>query len=51
LNKGLAKEKPQVLDFAIFTMQNAQTIASETGFAPLTDEEIKAAVEELEALK
>ncbi|MCG1022375.1 PstS family phosphate ABC transporter substrate-binding protein [Sutcliffiella horikoshii] len=51
LNKGLAQEKAQVLDFAIFTMQNAQTIASETGFAPLTDEEIKAAVEELEGLK
>lgn len=51
LNKDMAKEKPQVLDYAIFTMQNAQTVASETGFAPLTDEEIKAAVEELEGLK
>lgn len=51
LNKDMAKEKPQVLDYAIFTMQNAQTIASETGFAPLTDEEIKSAVEELEGLK
>ncbi len=51
LNTNLAKEKPQVLDFAIFTMQNAQTISSETGFAPLTDDEIKAAVEELEGLK
>ncbi|WP_404346915.1 PstS family phosphate ABC transporter substrate-binding protein [Sutcliffiella horikoshii] len=51
LNKGMAQEKPQVLDYAIFTMQNAQTVASETGFAPLTDEEIKTAVEELEGLK
>ncbi|MEA3318969.1 MAG: PstS family phosphate ABC transporter substrate-binding protein [Bacillota bacterium] len=51
LNVGMAKEKPQVLDYAIYTMENAQTVASETGFAPLKDEEIKAAVEELEGLK
>ncbi|MBM7620266.1 phosphate transport system substrate-binding protein [Bacillus tianshenii] len=51
LNVGLAKEKPQVLDYAIYTMQNAQKVASETGFAPLTDEEIQKSVEELEGLK
>ncbi|QFT89856.1 Phosphate-binding protein PstS precursor [Bacillus sp. THAF10] len=51
LNKAMAKEKPQVLDYAIYTMNNAQQVASETGFAPLTDEEIKSAVEELEGLK
>ncbi|MFE7061070.1 PstS family phosphate ABC transporter substrate-binding protein [Sutcliffiella sp. NPDC057660] len=51
LNVGMAKEKPQVLDYAIYTMQNAQQVASETGFAPLTDEEIQKSVEELEGLK
>ncbi|CAG9619316.1 PstS family phosphate ABC transporter substrate-binding protein [Sutcliffiella rhizosphaerae] len=51
LNTGLAKEKEQVLDFAIYMMQNAQEVAGETGFAPLTDEEVKATVEELEGLK
>lgn len=51
LNVGMAKEKPQVLDYAIYTMQNAQQVASDTGFAPLTDEEIQKAVEELEGLK
>lgn len=51
LNIGMAKEKPQVLDYAIYTMQNAQQVASDTGFAPLTDEEIQKSVEELEGLK
>lgn len=51
LNVNLAKEKRQVLDYAIYTMQNAAEVASETGFAPLTDEEIQKAVEELEGLK
>ncbi|MGD6832246.1 PstS family phosphate ABC transporter substrate-binding protein [Sutcliffiella halmapala] len=51
LNTNMAKEKPQVLDYAIYTMKNAQTVASETGFAPLTDEEITTYVEELEGLK
>ncbi|MBE4907983.1 PstS family phosphate ABC transporter substrate-binding protein [Bacillus luteolus] len=51
LNVNMAKAKPQVLDFAIYTMQNAQTVAAETGFAPLTDAEIQTVVEELEALK
>ncbi|WP_417899580.1 PstS family phosphate ABC transporter substrate-binding protein [Bacillus haimaensis] len=51
LNVGMAKEKPHVLDYAIYTMQNAQKVASETGFAPLTDEEIQKSVEELEGLK
>lgn len=51
LNVGMAKEKPQVLDFAIYMMQNAKQVASDTGFAPLTDEEIEKSVEELEGLK
>lgn len=51
LNVGMAKEKAQVLDYAIYTMENAQTIAAETGFAPLPDEEIKASVDTLNGLK
>lgn len=51
LNTAMAKEKPQVLDYAIFTMENAQEVAPETGFAPLPDEDIKAALDALEALK
>jgi phosphate transport system substrate-binding protein len=51
LNVGMAKEKAQVLDYAIYTMENAQTIAAETGFAPLPDEEIQASVDTLNGLK
>ncbi|MFT4412641.1 PstS family phosphate ABC transporter substrate-binding protein [Fredinandcohnia humi] len=51
LNVNLAKEKPQVLDYAIYTMKNAAEVASETGFAPLPEDELQKAVEELEALK
>lgn len=51
LNVNMAKEKPQVLDYAIYTMKNAQNVATETGFAPLTDAEVQTTVEELEALK
>ncbi len=51
LNVGMAKEKPQVLDYAIYTMENAQTVASETGFAPLKDEVIEESIKYLEGLK
>jgi len=51
LNVGMAKAKPQVLDYAIYVMKNVQAAASETGFAPLTDAEIKASVDYLEGLK
>jgi len=51
LNVGMAKEKPQVLDFALYVMNNVQKAAAETGFAPLTDEEIQASVNFLEGLK
>jgi phosphate transport system substrate-binding protein len=51
LNVNNAKEKPQVLDYAIYTMENAQDVAKETGFAPLSDEDINAVVEELNTLK
>lgn len=51
LNTGFAKEKPQVLDYAIYTMKNAQDVAKETGFAPLPDEDVQAAIDTLEGLK
>lgn len=51
LNVGLAKEKPQVLDYAIYTMENAQTVAAETGFAPLKDEAVQESISYLEGLK
>jgi phosphate transport system substrate-binding protein len=51
LNVGNAKEKPQVLDYAIYTMENANDVATETGFAPLPEEEVQAAVDALNALK
>jgi phosphate transport system substrate-binding protein len=51
LNVNNAKEKAQVLDYAIYTMKNAQDVAKETGFAPLSDEDIEAVLEELNGLK
>nr|WP_295972722.1 PstS family phosphate ABC transporter substrate-binding protein [uncultured Bacillus sp.] len=51
LNEGMAKGKPQVLDYAIYTMENAQNVAKETGFAPLTDEEVQASLDTLNGLK
>ncbi|PMC39637.1 phosphate ABC transporter phosphate-binding protein [Bacillus sp. UMB0899] len=51
LNVDMAKEKPQVLDYAIYTMENAQTVASETGFAPLKDDVVQESISYLEGLK
>jgi phosphate transport system substrate-binding protein len=51
LNTAMAKEKPQVLDYAIYTMENANKVAAETGFAPLPEEEIQASVDALKALE
>ncbi|UOE96515.1 PstS family phosphate ABC transporter substrate-binding protein [Alkalihalobacillus sp. LMS39] len=51
LNVGMAKEKPQVLDFALYAINNVNTFAGETGFAPLPDEEIQEYVQFLEGLK
>ncbi|WP_210365945.1 PstS family phosphate ABC transporter substrate-binding protein [Bacillus sp. REN3] len=51
LNVNQAKEKPQVLDYAIYSMKNAQDVAKETGFAPLSDDDIKASLDTLEGLK
>ncbi|MEH7236031.1 PstS family phosphate ABC transporter substrate-binding protein [Bacillus sp. JJ1562] len=51
LNVNMAKEKPQVLDYAIYTMKNAAEVAAETGFAPLPEDELQKVVGELEGLK
>ncbi len=51
LNIGHAKEKPEVLDYAKYTMENAQKIAEETGFAPLADEDIDSAMKALNEIK
>ncbi len=51
LNTNVVKDEPQVLDFAIYAMENAQKVAGETGFAPLPDEDVKASVDALNALK
>ncbi|MGM8214874.1 PstS family phosphate ABC transporter substrate-binding protein [Bacillaceae bacterium W0354] len=51
LNVNHAKEKPQVLDYAIYIMKNVNNFAGETGFAPIPDQEAKALIAELEALK
>lgn len=37
LNIDMAKEKPQVLDYALFVANNINEYAGETGFAPLPD--------------
>ncbi|MCM3670569.1 PstS family phosphate ABC transporter substrate-binding protein [Mesobacillus maritimus] len=51
LKEGVAKEEPQVLDFAIYAMKNAGTAAQKTGFAPVPEKELQASVEYLEGLK
>ncbi|KHF40910.1 PstS family phosphate ABC transporter substrate-binding protein [Halalkalibacter okhensis] len=51
LNVDKAKANPQVLDFALFTANNVNEFAGQTGFAPLPDEEVQAYVEVLEGLK
>lgn len=51
LNLGAAKEKPQVKAFAEYVLKNANTFAGETGFAPLTDEEMAAYLEIVQGLE
>jgi phosphate transport system substrate-binding protein len=51
LNVNMAKEKPQVLDYAKFTMNHAQDVAAETGFAPLSDETIEENLSKLEEIQ
>ncbi|HLR68911.1 PstS family phosphate ABC transporter substrate-binding protein [Virgibacillus alimentarius] len=51
LNVDQAKEKPQVLDYAIYVMNHVNEFAGETGFAPLPEEEVQEYVDFLEGLK
>lgn len=51
LNVDQAKEKPQVLDYAIYAMSNINEFAGETGFAPIPDSEVQEYVSFLEGLK
>lgn len=51
LNVKNAKDKPQVLDYAIYAMNNVNTFAGETGFAPIPEAEAKANVDFLNGLK
>lgn len=51
LNVNMAEEKPQVLDYAKFIMNNAQDVAAETGFAPLSDETIEENLAKLEEIQ
>ena len=51
LNVQHAKEKPQVLDYAKFVVNNINDFASETGFAPLPEDEIAEYGQFLDELK
>ena len=51
LNMNHAKEKPQVLDYAIYVMNTVNDVAGEAGFAPIPDEEAEQLKSELEELK
>lgn len=51
LNVNHAKEKPQVLDYAIYAVNNVNTFAGETGFAPIPDAEVQANIDFLNGLK
>ncbi|WP_100404956.1 PstS family phosphate ABC transporter substrate-binding protein [Bacillus solitudinis] len=51
LNVDTAKEKPEVLDYALFVVKNANKFAGETGFAPIPDSESQEYVDFLEGLK
>lgn len=51
LNVDNAKEKPQVLDYALYVMNNVNTFAGETGFAPIPEAEAQENVDFLSGLK
>lgn len=51
LNVDNAKEKPQVLDYALYVMKNINKFAGETGFAPIPDSEVQQLIADLEELK
>lgn len=51
LNVNNAKEKPQVLDYAEYVLNNINTFAGETGFAPIPEDEIQENLDYIEGLK
>lgn len=51
LNVNNAKEKPQVLDFAEYVLNNMNEFAGETGFAPIPDEEVNENLSIIDSLK
>src|SRR5699024_9162641 len=51
LNVQHAKDKPQVLDYAQFVINNMIEFAGETGFAPISNEEISEYEQFLDELK
>lgn len=51
LNVNQAKEKPQVLDYAIYMVNHINDFAGDTGFAPIPDAEIEESIDFLNGLK
>ncbi|MFD1929799.1 PstS family phosphate ABC transporter substrate-binding protein [Sporosarcina siberiensis] len=51
LNVNFAKEKPQVLDYAIYAVENFNKFSGESGFAPISDAEAKENLDFLNNLK
>ncbi|GGP09889.1 PstS family phosphate ABC transporter substrate-binding protein [Oceanobacillus neutriphilus] len=51
LNASRAQEKPEVLDYAKYVLENANNVAGETGFAPIPDEEVQSQLEALEGIE
>lgn len=51
LNVNNAKEKPQVLDYAIYMLKQINTFAGEVGFAPIPDAEVEENIKFLENLQ
>ncbi len=51
LNPNLAAEKPQVMDYARYVLEQTNEFAGDTGFAPLPEDEIQSQLEALEALQ
>lgn len=51
LNVDHAKDKPQVLDFAVYLLNNINKFAGETGFAPIPEAEVQENIKTLEDLK
>ncbi|MFD1064654.1 PstS family phosphate ABC transporter substrate-binding protein [Oceanobacillus locisalsi] len=51
LNVNQAQEKPEVLDYAKYVIENINNVAGETGFAPIPEEEVESQLETLEGIE